>query len=498
MKTKKGLQKLTALCITLAMALILMPAAIFADFSDYYITDIYIINNLVDNNNLQATKDSPDSWDFVTWDTSSKPYRMKELNLKNQGLTGYISLNNSTLVEVDLSDNPGITDVDVVRNKLTKLDITGLTNMTNLMCNDNQLTELDLSTQTEKFTDFVCESNQLTNLDLQHLTGLINLYVNNNDLTSLDISSLTKLENLNCASNSLTSLDIPNAPNLAGIDCSQNRLQKLEIKQKNNLYYIGCRNNELDTLILEDLPAVQQILCDNNKLYQLDLRTVNANLSPVGFSAQGQTVNLTLVKSKNENYSGKINLNQPEFFDDTQAQQTAVSYENGVLTSSDNTLDKTQFQVSTNHANPSIMLGTNCYIHFTYTTAYTIEALAGEGGKITPSGETVVQKGEQKTFTFTPDKGYRVSKVMVDDSDVTKSIKNNSYTFENIAENHTIKVTFEKETNTEDTGSDNNDNHTINAPNTGNSGSVFLLVAATLLSLGVASIVIKKKFFANS
>ena len=80
-----------------------------------------------------------------------------------------------------------------------------------------------------------------------------------------------------------------------------------------------------------------------------------------------------------------------------------------------------------------------------FTTAapgisYTITATAGSGGHITPSGEVTVAEGDNQTFTITANSSYRVSQVLVDGQAVT--ITNNSYTFENVTENHTISVTF--------------------------------------------------------
>ena len=73
---------------------------------------------------------------------------------------------------------------------------------------------------------------------------------------------------------------------------------------------------------------------------------------------------------------------------------------------------------------------------------YTITASAGTGGSITPTGDVTVNKGEDKTFTITPDEGYEIANVQVDGSSVT--VTNNSYTFTNVQENHSISVPFQE------------------------------------------------------
>ncbi len=69
-----------------------------------------------------------------------------------------------------------------------------------------------------------------------------------------------------------------------------------------------------------------------------------------------------------------------------------------------------------------------------------ITATAGSNGTISPADKVKVEKGESQTFTFTPADGYQVKAVLVDGESV--SFTNNSYTFTNVQDKHTIYVTF--------------------------------------------------------
>ena len=80
---------------------------------------------------------------------------------------------------------------------------------------------------------------------------------------------------------------------------------------------------------------------------------------------------------------------------------------------------------------------------------YTIEATAGAGGSISPSGSVSVREGGDQTFTITPDKGYAVSTVKIDGKSIG-AVK--SYTFENVSRTHTIEVVFVKGTASARTG----------------------------------------------
>ena len=82
-------------------------------------------------------------------------------------------------------------------------------------------------------------------------------------------------------------------------------------------------------------------------------------------------------------------------------------------------------------------------------SCYTIEATAGAGGSISPSGSVSVREGGDQTFTITPDKGYAVSTVKIDGKSIG-AVK--SYTFENVSRTHTIEVIFVKGTASARTG----------------------------------------------
>ena len=103
---------------------------------------------------------------------------------------------------------------------------------------------------------------------------------------------------------------------------------------------------------------------------------------------------------------------------------------------------------------------TTVYAYWTYTgggssgySYYTIKAIAGTGGSISPSGSISVREGRDQTFTITPDKGYAVANVKIDGKSIG-AVK--SYTFENVSRTHTIEVIFVKGTASANTGDSSN------------------------------------------
>jgi hypothetical protein len=71
---------------------------------------------------------------------------------------------------------------------------------------------------------------------------------------------------------------------------------------------------------------------------------------------------------------------------------------------------------------------------------FTISAVAGANGSISPAGSVAVNYGSIQTFTFTPDAGFRVADVLVDGQSVGAV---QSYTFDNVAASHAVEAFFE-------------------------------------------------------
>ena len=84
-------------------------------------------------------------------------------------------------------------------------------------------------------------------------------------------------------------------------------------------------------------------------------------------------------------------------------------------------------------------------------TYYTIKAIAGAGGTISPSGNAAVLYGRNKTFTITPDNGYAIADVKIDGQSIG-AVK--TYTFERVKGDHTIEAVFMKATGNPQAGVD--------------------------------------------
>ncbi len=172
-------RRIFATLLTLCICLALLPTMVFADAPNTYHTgDIAVINSIIDAHpelgwaKAPANGSSkPNDWNNkVYWNYGVSPRRVTELYLENFSLTG-------------------------------TLDVSGLTALTHLYCNNNQLTGLNVSGLTA-LTRLDCGKNQLTGtLDVSGLTALTHLYCNNNQLTGLKLNSTVTYQKISAYRN---------------------------------------------------------------------------------------------------------------------------------------------------------------------------------------------------------------------------------------------------------------------------------------------------------
>ena len=97
-------------------------------------------------------------------------------------------------------------------NKSNVADVKGielLTNLVELNLSDNNITSINLSSNT-KITNLLLSNNKLASIDLSKNTALENLYLNSNKISTLNLKNNRNLLVLNVNDNKLTALDLSN------------------------------------------------------------------------------------------------------------------------------------------------------------------------------------------------------------------------------------------------------------------------------------------------
>jgi PKD repeat protein len=178
----------------------------------------------------------------------SDPGAAKQLYIIGDGNPGANSISSirnlnyyTSLTDLKIQNHPQLTSLDVTINgSLIK----------NLYCDGNFLNSLVGLSEHTNLEAFHCENNRLTSLGvsnekLDFCTRLTSLICNNNSLTKLDLSSNISLQTLYCQGNQITTLTFPNTntTTLTTVYCYSNKLTDLDVENLTELVTLGMGHN---------------------------------------------------------------------------------------------------------------------------------------------------------------------------------------------------------------------------------------------------------------
>lgn len=213
-----------------------------------------------------------------------KGVAVNETNFPDPAFRKYVSDNIDKDSDLLLSADEinSVRSISVSGMKISDLGgIEYFTGLMSLICMDNSLTKLDVSSNKE-LTALSASGNMLSEIDLSRNTKLENIDLGmtakdgttyGNSLAELDLSRNKNLKNLSCVSNSLKKLDLSGCPKLEVVKCSNNRLTEINTVGCGNLRQLECYSNSLKKLDLKGNPKLNGLYCSDNKLTSLDLRS---------------------------------------------------------------------------------------------------------------------------------------------------------------------------------------------------------------------------------
>lgn len=281
MKTIKSTTRLFAVIMAALMTLLsicsALPAAALSEKdAAYNAEDVSLLRAFFETEDAEGVKigeklnpgvydpNDPETWSFVeygsrddlhivyhgvVWDEIDGELRAAELHLYQTQICGpivipgceYLRMVNcmvNRLTSVDISACSALTELLVDDNELTGLDISACPELRYLSCGDNMIERLDFS-GCPKLTEIHCGVNKLKRLDLSRCPLLIRLDCYENDLRELDLAGHTELVELHASGNLLANVDLSGCTNLRNLDLYpyRNRLSELDLSENPELYF---------------------------------------------------------------------------------------------------------------------------------------------------------------------------------------------------------------------------------------------------------------------
>ena len=245
--------------------------------------------------------------------------------LLDHGFNTGIEIDTNFDGEIQVSEAEALTGLLDVNGQFIDIhDLTGIeafVNITELNVFENQLTSLDLTSNTE-LKILNCFFNPLTNLNISQCSSLEELHSENTELTFLDITNNSLLTLLNVSQSQITSLDLTQNPNLWLIGVSDNQLIFLDIRNgnSNNITVFGAHGNpDLICIFVDDAEYFEtnfagnidpqsafvetQAECDALAVIDFPMDRINIYPNPVkdllqiksnsGYKMQGSELSLT-------------------------------------------------------------------------------------------------------------------------------------------------------------------------------------------------------------
>lgn len=177
--------------------------------------------------------------------------------------------------KLSTAEAAAVTEISVPNMGIESLDgINYFTGLKKLICNNNKIASLSVI-KNEQLTDLVCNDNGMTEIDVNYSNGgrlLVNLDCQNNKLKKLSVASCRSLEKLNCQNNELREINFNGAVSIKSVNCMNNKLEYIWWFEKSTkLQSFTCSNNSLTKLDLSGKPYLTSVMCNNCLLTELNI-----------------------------------------------------------------------------------------------------------------------------------------------------------------------------------------------------------------------------------
>ena len=176
----------------------------------------------------------------------------------------YLTLNNTLITEMDLSNNAKLINISSTNNKLTNINLKNLINLKSIHLDDTPLSTIDLSDNINLYILWIFQSN-ISNIDVSKNVKLESLGLWNNKISDIDLSNNILLSDLNLADNQFVEVDLSHNINLENLDIYSNKLKKIDLSNNHLLKWLTIYENELTELDLSNNPELWNVeaYCNN-------------------------------------------------------------------------------------------------------------------------------------------------------------------------------------------------------------------------------------------
>jgi hypothetical protein len=205
-----------------------------------------------------------------------------------------LSCGNNQLTEINIHNLQSLLTINCINNpQLTSVDVSGLSSLTQFMYIVPSLISLNVSncsSLTQLYYNGYSNPGNLTSLNISGCISMTTLTLEYFPLTTINASGLINLTQLYVDHNQLTSLNVDGCSSLVVLECQFNQLTQLNLNNLQSLGSVRTNDNLLTSLNFSNLPVLQGLDCFNNPLSVIDISSFpslsNLWVGKVGFPLQ--------------------------------------------------------------------------------------------------------------------------------------------------------------------------------------------------------------------
>ena len=187
-----------------------------------------------------------------------------------RGLDALVSVESvweAGLEKVTLGEHPHLEELDLSREEIPTLDVSGCPVLRRLDVAEGKLTAIRGLPPT--LVELTCHDNPLGRLDVRHLTALEVLGAMGCELSELDVTPLVRLRELSVGNNELTELDASTLTGLVTLHVGGNPGLRVRYPAASGLTGVWARGTAVAEFDAERYPALEYLA-----LGETGLRTV--------------------------------------------------------------------------------------------------------------------------------------------------------------------------------------------------------------------------------
>ena len=271
--------------------------------------------DLSNNSLTYETTNLGDAYGLTKLDLSQNQIEM--LNLRKFSQLQYFDIyDNPDLTTVAFADeNPNMVGITMYNTDVVHFyDEYNFPNLTKIDLHNTSLWEVTFSpAHYPKLGTLNLEGNALTDLDVSGLTELTDLSVGLNQLTQLNVSANTKLSSLSIKGNKgIKTLNLKNNPAMRSLNVSSTAITELDVRHMSQLGSLYVDSLNLTKLDVSDLMYLTTLSADATQLSYLDFTGNYFNLRYLYLKGNknftAQSLNFMYNSIQNPNRSGRIQV----------------------------------------------------------------------------------------------------------------------------------------------------------------------------------------------